>query len=127
MKLALAQTADGAAAGLVDEDSIRLSSLPGGIFALLSEHGTDFAAMRTALLSSAGDPVDLNSVGLLAPLPRPGKILGIGRNYGAHARETGSAPQEKPRIFMKPATAISGPGDIVRRPSLVRKMDYEGE
>lgn len=43
----------------------------------------------------------LAGVQLAAPVPRPGKIIGVGRNYGDHAKEIGSTPMEKPRLFMK--------------------------
>jgi 2-keto-4-pentenoate hydratase/2-oxohepta-3-ene-1,7-dioic acid hydratase in catechol pathway len=64
---------------------------------------------------------------LLAPVPRPGKIVAIGRNYADHAKETGVAPFEKPRIIAKLPSSVVGPGAIVRRPSAVAKMDFEAE
>lgn len=68
----------------------------------------------------------LASVELLAPL-RPGKILGIGRNYGAHAKEVGGPKLEAPRIFLKPASSVCGPGSVVRLPPTVTKPDWEVE
>ena len=50
---------------------------------------------------------------LLAPVPRPGKIVAIGRNYADHAKETGVAPFEKPRIIAKLPSSVVGPGAIV--------------
>ena len=64
---------------------------------------------------------------LLAPVPRPGKIVGVGRNYGEHAKEVGGPKQEAPRIFLKPASSVAPPGAAVRIPAAVRKPDWEAE
>jgi 2-keto-4-pentenoate hydratase/2-oxohepta-3-ene-1,7-dioic acid hydratase in catechol pathway len=69
----------------------------------------------------------LPAVTLLAPVPRPGKILGVGRNYGDHAKEVGGPVQEMPRIFLKPPSSVAGPGCQVMIPAAVTKPDYEGE
>ena len=70
---------------------------------------------------------DLATLTLLAPVPRPGKILGIGRNYGAHAAEGGLAAQENPRIFVKLTSAVIGNGAPIPKPAAVTKLDYETE
>lgn len=64
---------------------------------------------------------------LCAPLPRPGKILAVGRNYGEHARETGYVPQAAPRILVKLASSVTGPDAVIRRPAGVEKLDWEVE
>ncbi|NKC30768.1 fumarylacetoacetate hydrolase family protein [Falsiroseomonas selenitidurans] len=64
---------------------------------------------------------------LLAPVPRPGKILGVGRNYGEHAKEVGGPKQEMPRIFLKPASSVAAPGSLLRIPPAVTKPDWEAE
>ncbi len=69
----------------------------------------------------------LERVGLLAPIPRPGKIVAIGRNYADHAAETGVKPFESPRIIAKLPSSVIGPGAVVRRPAGVTKLDYEIE
>jgi 2-keto-4-pentenoate hydratase/2-oxohepta-3-ene-1,7-dioic acid hydratase in catechol pathway len=69
----------------------------------------------------------LADVRLLAPI-LPSKVVCIGRNYAEHAREMGTEPPEEPVIFLKPSTAVSGPGDPVVRPTgLTERVDYEGE
>jgi len=66
-------------------------------------------------------------VRLLAPV-LPSKVVAIGRNYLEHARETGSEPPAEPLIFLKPSTAVVGPGDAIVRPvHLSQRVDYEGE
>jgi 2-keto-4-pentenoate hydratase/2-oxohepta-3-ene-1,7-dioic acid hydratase in catechol pathway len=69
----------------------------------------------------------LADVRLLAPV-LPSKVVAIGRNYLEHARETGSEPPAEPLIFLKPSTAVIGPGDAIVRPvDLSQRVDYEGE
>lgn len=71
--------------------------------------------------------IALSEVQLMAPVPRPGKIVGVGRNYADHAKETGVAPFEKPRIIFKMPSSVSAPGAPVVRPASVTKLDYEVE
>lgn len=78
------------------------------------------AAPQTARLPQAG-------LQLLAPIARPGKIVGVGRNYADHAKETGVAPFEKPRIIFKMPSSVAAPGAAVAKPALVHKFDFEGE
>jgi 2-keto-4-pentenoate hydratase/2-oxohepta-3-ene-1,7-dioic acid hydratase in catechol pathway len=66
-------------------------------------------------------------VTLLAPVPRPGAIYGIGLNYAAHAAETGGEPPPQPIVFMKQPGASAPPGGPVRCPRIVRRLDYEAE
>src|SRR5271165_567838 len=69
----------------------------------------------------------LADVRLLAPV-LPSKVVAIGRNYLEHARETGAEPPAEPLIFLKPSTAVVGPGDAIVRPAhLSQRVDYEGE
>lgn len=127
MRLAAYVTETGTSVGLVRDDDIVPVAAPAGLLALLQGHGCDFAAWRSAVEAGLGTAVPLASVRLAPPIARPGKIIGIGRNYGAHAAEGGMAGQEKPRIFFKPSGSISGPSASVRRPEAVRKLDFEGE
>lgn len=68
----------------------------------------------------------LTEVTLLAPhVPRA--IFGIGLNYRAHAAEQGLEPPERPIVFTKPPSSAAPPNGTVRRPPVVRRLDYEGE
>ena len=60
----------------------------------------------------------LADVRLLAPII-PTKIIGVGKNYADHAREMGGEAPEQPLIFLKPSTAVIGPGDPIARPGSV--------
>jgi 2-keto-4-pentenoate hydratase/2-oxohepta-3-ene-1,7-dioic acid hydratase in catechol pathway len=74
-----------------------------------------------------GDAYQLADVTLLAPVPRPRAIFGIGLNYAAHAEEQGLEKPEFPIVFMKLPASSAPPGWPVRCPQVVRRLDYEGE
>lgn len=74
----------------------------------------------------------LSAVKLMAPVPRPPKIIMGGRNYVRHVDELQQTDASIrvppfPRIFSKYHTAIVGPGDAVVRPKLDKLLDFEGE
>ena len=85
------------------------------------------AQVRQALSKGGLPRTSLGRARLLAPVPRPGKILGIGRNYGAHARETGTGPFEQPRVFTKVGSSVQPPGSRIRIPPPIAKPDFEVE
>ena len=76
---------------------------------------------------ATGPAHPLADVTLLAPVPRPRAIFGIGLNYAAHAREQGKEPPEAPIVFMKLPSSVVGPGGPVVCPDVVKRLDYEGE
>ena len=104
--------------------------IPDDMVALIADEAAMVAAGRA--LSFAARPENaalrapLAATRLLAPL-KPGKILGVGRNYGDHAKEVGGPKLEAPRIFLKPASSVIGPGAAVRIPAAVTKPDWEAE
>lgn len=65
-------------------------------------------------------------VRFLAPV-QPSKIVCVGRNYAAHAAELGNELPKEPLIFLKPPSAIVGPGDPVILPSCSQRVEHEGE
>jgi 2-keto-4-pentenoate hydratase/2-oxohepta-3-ene-1,7-dioic acid hydratase in catechol pathway len=73
--------------------------------------------------SPGGLPPDIR---LLAPV-RPTKVVGVGLNYRDHARETNLPVPAEPVIFVKPATAVIGPGGTIELPPGVGRIDYEAE
>jgi 2-keto-4-pentenoate hydratase/2-oxohepta-3-ene-1,7-dioic acid hydratase in catechol pathway len=88
------------------------------------------AALRDRIAGSsiAGRGHPLADADLLAPLPRPGKIVAIGRNYREHAAEEGVEPPPAPLIFAKWPSSVIGPGAEVRwDPALSSQVDYEAE
>jgi acylpyruvate hydrolase len=76
---------------------------------------------------ATGEAYTLDAVRLLAPVPQPRAIFGIGLNYAAHAAETGQQVPEAPIVFMKLPNSSVPPNDDVAIPPVVRRLDYEGE
>ncbi|UEM24491.1 fumarylacetoacetate hydrolase family protein (plasmid) [Skermanella mucosa] len=102
--------------------------VPSDMTAFLARSGGDLG-MATRAVSEAGREagLDASAVRMLSPVPRPGKILAVGRNYGAHAAEGGLARQEEPRMLAKVPSSVIGPGAPIPRPARVTKLDWEVE
>jgi 2-keto-4-pentenoate hydratase/2-oxohepta-3-ene-1,7-dioic acid hydratase in catechol pathway len=69
----------------------------------------------------------LDDVRLLAPVLPRSKVVGIGKNYAAHAAEMGSEVPAEPLMFLKPNTSVIGPGDPIFHPHQSSEVHYEGE
>ncbi|MFZ6029136.1 MAG: fumarylacetoacetate hydrolase family protein [Chloroflexota bacterium] len=68
----------------------------------------------------------LQAVTLLAPVV-PSKIVCVGKNYLAHAQEMDSKVPEVPLLFLKPPTALIGPGGTITLPPQSQQVEHEGE
>ncbi len=77
-------------------------------------------------IAKTGETAPLSSLRLLAPV-KPSKIVCVGLNYADHAAETGAALPDEPCLFMKPSTAVIGPGDAIVYPKMSARVDYEAE
>ena len=73
-----------------------------------------------------GPVIPLEQVTLLAPC-EPSKIIALGKNYGAHAAEFGSEVPTSPIIFLKPPTAVIGPGAAIVCPPSSQNVHHEAE
>ena len=73
-----------------------------------------------------GAEVPLSAVRMLAPII-PSKVVAVGRNYAEHAQEIGGDVPEEPVIFLKPSTAVIGPGDPIPYPRMTSRVDHEAE
>jgi 2-keto-4-pentenoate hydratase/2-oxohepta-3-ene-1,7-dioic acid hydratase in catechol pathway len=73
-----------------------------------------------------GEEIPLDDVLLLAPV-LPSKLVCVGKNYAAHAAEFGMEVPEEPLLFLKPSTAVIGPGDPIKLLAMSKRIDYEGE
>ena len=91
--------------------------------------GTDALARvaRWVAHAPAGEIVDPAGAKLLAPVPRPPKIICVGLNYRDHAAESKLALPEVPTIFAKFPTAVIGPRQPIVLPKNSSKPDYEAE
>jgi len=77
-------------------------------------------------LSFTGDRWALSDVRLLSPF-LPSKVVALGKNYAAHAKEMGSEAPSTPLLFLKPSTSVIGQGDAIRLPPSSEEVHYEGE
>jgi 2-keto-4-pentenoate hydratase/2-oxohepta-3-ene-1,7-dioic acid hydratase in catechol pathway len=73
-----------------------------------------------------GRPIARQAAALLPPV-RPGKIVGIGRNYVEHAREMENVVPSEPLLFLKAPSAVVGPHAPVVLPLESQRVEYEGE
>ena len=75
-----------------------------------------------------GDKVaSLGEVDLLAPC-LPSKVVAVGLNYAAHAAESGTGVPAEPLIFLKPPSAVIGPGAAIVYPRhLSQRVEHEAE
>jgi 2-keto-4-pentenoate hydratase/2-oxohepta-3-ene-1,7-dioic acid hydratase in catechol pathway len=96
------------------------------------------ASDDAVVVTLAGDPLyagvkatseehKLSDVRLLAPVLPRSKVVGVGRNYAAHAAELGSDVPDEPLLFLKPNTSVIGPGEPIRYPKQTEELHYEGE
>ena len=79
-------------------------------------------------VAHAGVVFPRGDVRLRAPVKRPGKIVGVARNYAAHAAEKDPALRPvEPVLFLKAPTTVIGPEDEITLPAATSHVDYEGE
>jgi 2-keto-4-pentenoate hydratase/2-oxohepta-3-ene-1,7-dioic acid hydratase in catechol pathway len=116
MRLVRFMSGDAPRFGWLDGDSVRPVA------------AADFSGALTGTVTE--ERMALSDVKLLAPVARPGKILGIAVNYAAHAAESVSFVKADPgtqKWFNKQVSAVNGPYDPVHLPKVSAQLDYEGE
>jgi 2,4-diketo-3-deoxy-L-fuconate hydrolase len=87
-----------------------------------------FMAKRPALPVGERATYLFEEAKLLAPIPRPGKILCSGINYRSHADENpGAKMPTEPFFFSKLPSAVIGPGEPIVLPKASSQVDYEVE
>ena len=121
---------------VVDDQIIDFSTshLPKSMIEFI-ELGDDGINQANELIAKNDSKISINDVKLMAPIPKPNKILGVGLNYKAHKEEAAKAaadllgkPQEKyPTIFNKQNSSVVGPYDDMHKPDASDFFDYEGE
>ncbi|MFT3861356.1 fumarylacetoacetate hydrolase family protein [Micropruina sp.] len=74
-----------------------------------------------------GERVPLEAVRLVSPVIPRSKVIGIGRNYAAHAAELDNTVPEQPLAFIKPNTSVIGPGEPIVYPPETENLHFEGE
>jgi acylpyruvate hydrolase len=114
--------------GILPLDGLGLRRSSAGLLPLLTAGASALDQAREALASGeqAGWIAE-SEVTLLAPVPRPGKILCLGHNYKGHIGLGRSEPPEFPTIFSKPPTTVTGPGWPIVVPGVTEQVDFEAE
>jgi acylpyruvate hydrolase len=108
--------------------SLARPNLPTDLVEFLQIGETALTSARQALASP--DRACLTpraDVTLLAPVPRPGKIVCLGHNYFDHMGISKTEPPEYPTFFCKTANTIIGPGQAIVVPAVTSQVDYEAE
>jgi acylpyruvate hydrolase len=112
-----------------DDDVIPVASidpaLPGCIKDLLTDQRLGELGSKLESFDGAGIAVD--DIDYLAVIPKPGKIVCIGRNYAAHAAEGGAETPSFPEIFLRSATSLIPHQGCIVRPQCSETLDFEGE
>lgn len=141
MRLVTYSKDNSARCGLLVDDCIidictnwRGANAPVSILEILNR-GRDCLNKISELAQTTGEKIPLDSVKLLAPIPRPGKILALAGNYAKHIEEAGLAlglsdsPRNTtvPRPFVMPSTVVTGPDEIIPWPVYSDQIDYELE
>jgi acylpyruvate hydrolase len=106
--------------GLTEHESGFPGTLPG-----LIAQGADL--LRTGKTLLPLQAIDLNSVRILPPVPKPPKILCVGLNYDDHLKESGLQKPVYPEIFARFATSLIAHSEPIRQPRESFTLDYEAE
>ncbi len=99
--------------------------LPGDLRSLLA--GGGLADLAAKLADSNASGIAIDEIEYRPLIPRPGKVICIGRNYAAHAAEGGAETPTFPEIFYRGATSLVAHKAAIIRPRCSDKLDYEGE
>ena len=107
-------------------DSSGSNDIPDDMIEFLTAGASAKKAMQV-LMDSGDSRIPIAGVKVLAPIPRPGKFLGISLNYADHISETKLERPEYPTFFTKQSTCVIANGEAIHRPIVSEKVDYEGE
>jgi len=125
--------------GIVDIPSSWQGSNPPRTVIDVLERGDSCLDAIRRMAESAPEAIPADSVRLLAPIPRPGKILALAGNYSEHIKEASvhhgyklglsDSPRQTtvPRPFLMPPTVVIGPGETIPWPDYSEEIDYELE
>lgn len=130
MKLANFEFGGASRAGIVTNDAIvdlnRANAvIPADIMAVIANWPLLEADVKNAATGAAHHK--LSEVRLLAPVPRPQKVLAIGLNYADHIAESGQKTPERQVWFSKLPSSINAPYDPILMPKVSPAVDYEAE
>jgi ureidoglycolate lyase len=130
MKLATFDAGSGAEVGVVTDAGLisltRAAPELGALLDLIARWDAVSGRVAEIARERAADAA-LADVRLLAPVPRPGKIMAIGLNYADHIAESGLETPAAQTWFSKAVSAVNGPNDPIQIPKVSSALDYEAE
>ncbi|MDR2253993.1 MAG: fumarylacetoacetate hydrolase family protein [Bifidobacteriaceae bacterium] len=114
-----------------DRQSTRAARIEGD-HAILLEQFSDVGALLAAdgleaAKSADGPRIELADASFAPVVPRPGKILCVGMNYGQHIKEMGRTRTSHPTLFAKLKETLIGSGEAIQLPPESSQVDWEGE
>lgn len=110
--------------GLIDSDGEAVQPIAGGI----GSWAEIAAAEDHRRLPFTGGKEPMSRYRLLDPVDPGGRVFGVGANYRSHLEKLGvNEPPPHPTAFMKPNSALVGPGAEIRYPPTTAQLDYEVE
>ena len=116
--------------GIVVDDQIfglRGAGFPDLITLIAGGDDAKDRVLRWSQSPPGGERLEADRVTLVAPIPRPPKIICIGLNYRDHAEEGGNPVPKVPEVFAKWHTAVTGHAHPIVLPKISQKCDYEAE
>jgi len=116
----------GAVVGNAVVDSLGQADIPQTMLVFLAAGQPALNALQQ-LIDSQQQRIALSTVKLMAPIPRPGKFLGVGLNYADHIAETALEKPEYPTFFTKQSTCVIAQGEAIHVPKVSEKLDDEVE
>ena len=100
-------------------------------FGIVDEEEHELVVLKADPMFAGYDPtgerVPLAEAKLLAPVIPRSKVVAVGKNYRDHAAEMGGEAPAEPLLFLKPNTAVIGPGDAIVLPPESSQVEFEGE
>ena len=115
-------------AGSILDLSIAEPALPTTMVEFLSAGQPALTLAQAALTAAPAEAlIPAGEATLLAPIPRPGKLLCMGHNYIDHSATAPGSLPEYPNLFLKASSAVIGSGQPVMISTASSKVDYEGE
>jgi 2-keto-4-pentenoate hydratase/2-oxohepta-3-ene-1,7-dioic acid hydratase in catechol pathway len=100
-------------------------------FGIVDEEEHELVVLKADPMFAGYDPtgerVPLGDAKLLAPVIPRSKVVAVGKNYRDHAAEMGGEAPAEPLLFLKPNTAVIGPGDAIVLPPESAQVEFEGE
>lgn len=89
--------------------------------------GWDITSLAGQTLSLPGKSMNFADLVLAAPIARGARIICLGLNFSAHAKEAGVPVPDRPSLFPRFASSLVGPGAPIILPQASSSLDFEGE